>query len=119
MKKRKFTQIPVHNLEFDYPTLDKARRKLIGIIDQEKKVGTKVIKIIHGYGSSGIGGVLRIGLRKSLSLRRKEGKIAGYIPGEEFNSFSENTRHFLDKYPILKGEQDYNRDNYGITIIIF
>lgn len=118
MKKRKPTKIPVHNLEFDLPTLDEARKRLIEIIEREKKEGTKVFKIIHGYGSSGTGGKLRIGLRRSLRKRIKEKKISDFIPGEEFNLYSERTRHFLDEIPNLKYEQDFNRNNHGITIII-
>jgi hypothetical protein len=38
-----------------------------------------VLNVIHGYGSSGRGGALCIGLRKSFRLRKKEGIIKEVI----------------------------------------
>jgi DNA-nicking Smr family endonuclease len=74
MKKEliKQLEVPVHNLELGMPSLEEARKNLITIINEEKKRRHGVIKIIHGYGSSGVGGVLYHGLRKSLRLRIKE-----------------------------------------------
>ena len=57
--------IRIYNVEAGMPTLDDARRLVIGEIKRAKRDGVKVLKVIHGYGSSGKGGALCVGLRKS------------------------------------------------------
>jgi hypothetical protein len=58
-------------VEAGLPTLDEARRLVIEEIKGAKREGVKVLKVIHGYGSSGKGGALYVGLRKSFRLRKK------------------------------------------------
>src|SRR4029079_1613281 len=60
------------NLEPGLPSLDEARRFLLAQIDAARKDGVRLLKVIHGYGSSGSEGVLCAGIRKSLRLRVKE-----------------------------------------------
>jgi hypothetical protein len=57
--------IRTYNVEAGLPTLDEARRMVAAEIKQAKREGGKVLKVIHGYGSTGKGGVLCDGLRKS------------------------------------------------------
>ncbi len=67
--------IRTYNVEAGLPTLDEARRLVIAEIKQAKREGVKVLKVIHGYGSSGKGGALGVGLRKSFGLRKKESRV--------------------------------------------
>lgn len=62
-------------IERGMPSVDSARRDLITAIANARRDGVAIIKIIHGYGSSGVGGKLRIALRKSLTRRRSEGHV--------------------------------------------
>jgi hypothetical protein len=81
--------IRTFNVEAGMPTLDEARRLVIEEIKQAKRAGARVLKVIHGYGSSGTGGKLCVGLRKSFGLRKKEGIIKDFIAGEDFSIFNE------------------------------
>ncbi len=63
--------IRTFNAEAALPTLDEARRLVMEEIKRARREGVKVLKVIHGYGSSGKGGALCVGLRKSFRLRRK------------------------------------------------
>jgi DNA-nicking Smr family endonuclease len=47
-----------YNVEAGMPTLDEARRLVIEEIKRAKREKMKVLKVIHGYGSSGKGGAL-------------------------------------------------------------
>ncbi len=47
------------NLEWDYPTADEALRRLKGELQAAKAMRAPVLKVIHGYGSSGKGGRIR------------------------------------------------------------
>ena len=59
------------NIESSFLSLDEARRTVIGEIRRAKREGVRVLKIIHGYGSTGKGGTLNHGLRKSFALRKR------------------------------------------------
>ena len=105
------------NLEAGRPDLDTARRRLLDEIDSARGRKVRLLKVIHGYGSSGSGGVLGVGIRKSLRLRVKEGKASVVIPGERFSSDANETRALLQKYPQLRGDRDLNHANPGITVV--
>ncbi len=106
------------NLEMDFPTVDEARRRLAEELRLAKSRRVRVMKVIHGYGSSGVGGKLCHALRKSLALRKKEGAIAGYIPGEQLSIFNAATLDALNRFPELNGDSDLERANEGITVVL-
>jgi hypothetical protein len=105
------------NVEADFPSLDEARRLVIEEIRKSKREGARVLKIIHGYGSSGKGGKLCTGLRKSFKLRKKEGVIKDFILGEDFSIFNDATLNLLESVPELRGDPDLNATNEGVTIL--
>ncbi len=108
--------VRTYNVEAGLPTLDEARRLVIGEIKQVKRSGARVLKVIHGYGSSGKGGALCVGLRKSFGLRKKEGVIKDAIAGEDFSIFNEPVLDLLEAAPELRGDPDLGATNEGITI---
>jgi hypothetical protein len=109
--------IRTFNVEAGLPTLDEARRLAIEEIKQAKRAGARVLKVIHGYGSSGKGGALCVGLRKSFGLRKKEGVIKEFIAGEDFSIFNDPVLALLEAVPGLRGDPDLNATNEGITIL--
>lgn len=66
----------------------------------------------------GVGGKLGHAVRKSLKLRKKEGVIKGFIPGETFSIFQPQTLEALGQYPELSGDSDLERCNEGITMVL-
>jgi hypothetical protein len=111
------TAIRTFNVETGMPTLEEARRLVIEEIKRAKREGARVLKVIHGYGSSGKGGALCIGLRKSFGLRKKEGVIKDFIAGEGFSIFEEKVLALLEAVPELRGDLDLNAINEGVTIL--
>ena len=109
--------IRIYNVEAGLPTLDEARRLVIEEIKRAKREGVRVLKVIHGYGSSGRGGALCVGLRKSFRLRTKEGVIKGFIAGEDFSIFNDVVLALLEAVPELRGDADLDATNEGITIL--
>jgi len=71
------------------------------------------------YGSSGTGGKLCVGLRKSFGLRKKEGVIKDFVAGDEFSIFNETTLTLLEAMPELRSDPDLGTINEGVTIIWF
>src|SRR6516225_4928524 len=109
--------IRTFNVEAGLPVLDEARRLVIEEIKRAKREGVKVLKVIHGYGSSGKGGALCVGLRKSFVLRKKEGVIKDFIAGEDFSIFNDLALNLLETVPELRGDRDLNSTNEGVTIL--
>jgi hypothetical protein len=106
--------IRTFNVEAGLPILDEARRLVAAEIKQAKREGAKVI---HGYGSSGTGGKLCVGLRKSFGLRKKEGVIKDFIAGEDFSIFNDTVLNLLEAVPELRGDSDLGTTNLGVTFI--
>ncbi len=111
------SDIRTFNVEVGLPTLDEARRLVAAEIKRAKREGLKVLKVIHGYGSSGKGGTLCIGLRKSFRLRKKEGVIKDFIAGEDFTIFNAAVLELLEVAPELRADPDLGATNEGITIV--
>ncbi len=109
--------IKTFNIEAGRPTLDEARRLVIDEIRKAKHEGVRILKVIHGYGSSGRGGTLCVGLRKSFGLRKKEGVIKDFIAGEDFSIFNDATLSLLEEVPTLRGDPDLNATNEGVTLL--
>ncbi len=105
------------NVEAGMPILDEARRLVASEIKRATREGVRALKVIHGYGSSGKGGALCVGLRKSFRLRKKEGAIKEFVAGEEFTIFNETVLALLEAVPELRGDPDLGATNEGITIL--
>lgn len=105
------------NVEAGLPNLEEARKLVIEEIRRARREGVRALKIIHGYGSSGTGGKLCIGLRKSFGLRKKEGVIRDFIAGENFSIFNDTTLALLEAVPELRGDPDLDATNEGVTVL--
>jgi hypothetical protein len=57
-----------------------------------RRKGVNVLKLIHGYGSSGRGGKLRTALRSVLRQRAKQGTPGRIVEGEVCSIFDEASR---------------------------
>lgn len=109
--------VRTYNVEAGMPVLEEARRLVMGEIKRARRDKVRVLKIIHGYGSSGKGGMLCIGLRKSFGLRKKEGVIKDFFPGEDFSIFNQTVLTMLEAVPELRGDPDMNATNEGVTVL--
>ena len=100
------------NLELGRPTADEALRRLEAELEAARHMNTPLLKLIHGYGSSGKGGRIRTASRKYLLAQQEKGRIAAVVPGERFT-----TRRALQQYPHLRQDRDLERENMGVTFI--
>lgn len=106
------------NIKSSLPSVDEARKLLNNLLIQAYNDGTRLIKIVHGYGSTGLGGKLKIAIRNSLIRRKREGLVENIIFGENFTNLNKNLDEILRKFPALKCDVDYKKKNEGITIVI-
>ena len=106
------------NLELGRPTVGQALDRLRADMDACRHMHQGVMKLIHGYGSSGSGGRIRAAVRKYLAAELAEGRVKAVIRGEDFSIFSEETRRILAQYPMLRQDSDLDRENRGVTFVI-
>ena len=109
--------IRIANLEVGRPTVHEA----LGQLDQElaaaRRQGCGLVKLIHGYGSSGAGGDLRIAVQRRLVDLARDGQIRACIFGEDWAKSDERSWKLLQARPELKEDRDLGRRNLGITIV--
>ena len=105
------------NIKKDMPNADYA----VFLIDKEimlsDKTNINVIIAIHGYGSSGKGGVIKKDLHKYLNKMKTYNKIVDYIPGEMWSDLNEKVKEMQAKYPELILNSNLANFNNGVTVI--
>ena len=89
---------PVVDLEAGMPTVHDALSHLDRELAAARRAGCRIIKLIHGYGSSGAGGDIRIAVQLRLVEMARDGKIGGCIFGE--NSSRNPTRADVEADPV-------------------
>jgi len=106
------------NLERGMPLADQALAHLARELGQASSDGYLVLTFIHGYGSSGQGGIIRQKVRTQLQYLKDRGGINDLLPGEDFSSRSGPGRQLLRRFPFLRQHSDLNRANPGITLVV-
>ena len=106
------------NLKLNMPTADQAIKRLTFEIADGKKLGYDALKLIHGYGSSGTGGKIRVEARRYLDRQQALRRIKLYVPGESFSIFEESSRKLLGVCQELRSDPDLERHNNGVTFVV-
>lgn len=106
------------NLEQGMPTVEQAKQRLIAELGRARASGAKAVKLIHGYGSSGVGGKLRIGVRQFLAAKKRQNTIRLFVAGEDWDIFHADSRQFLENCPDLSRDRDLGQGNPGITLVL-
>lgn len=78
----------------------------------------KVVKILHGYGSTGVGGAIKKATHRLLSQWRSSKRIMAYIPGEGFDLNSGYQEAIHTYKDLIRNDSDYGHSNDGITYVI-
>ena len=78
----------------------------------------KYVKIVHGYGSSGVGGTIRQMCRKRLQVLQSRRRIRAFCTGEDFGSHTVAGQELVQSAPLLRQDSDWSRGNPGVTIVL-
>jgi hypothetical protein len=97
-----------------HEALQRLEREL-AIARQEK---LRLLKLVHGYGSTGQGGDIRIAVQKRLQELAQNGQIRACIFGENWSKSDDAAWKLLQSHADLKSDSDLGRANRGITIVI-
>ena len=115
---RKPAPIKIIDLEEGMPKVAEARLRMQRELHVARQQGYTAAKLIHGYGSSGVGGSLRTELQKELQRLAGSGSIRSFITGEDWRISDEKTWELLKKYPEWKQDSDLGKSNKGISIVL-
>ena len=107
------------NLELTSPAVRDIPDRLAREVRQARRHQIRVMKLIHGFGSSGKGGKLRLAVRRELTRAQDAGQIVCFIPGEQFSIFDVDTQRALRVCTELRRDPDLERHNNGVTLIVF
>ena len=105
-RKKQGSGIPRLNLEDGMPLVEVALSRV------------KVVKLIHGYGSTGRGGKIRVGIRDELADMKRKRLIKDFIPGEDFGPMNAASRKLAEQDKSVTRDPDYGRMNHGITVVV-
>jgi len=100
------------------PTVSEALQHLDRELSRARQTGCGVLKLIHGYGSSGAGGEIRVAAQKRLVEMKGRGEIRACIFGENWTKSDEQAWALINARPELKQDADLGRRNLGITIVV-
>jgi hypothetical protein len=100
------------------PTVSEAMQHLDRELARARQTGCGILKLIHGYGSSGAGGEIRIAAQRRLAEMASRGQIRGCIFGEDWSKSDERAWALINARPELKQDTDLGRRILGITIAV-
>jgi hypothetical protein len=106
------------NLKSDMPLAREALQRLERELALARSQSVLMLKVVHGYGSTGAGGEIRIAVQKMLVEMAGTGRIRSCIFGENWSRADEATWQLIKAHPELKNDPDLGRANRGITIVV-
>lgn len=103
------------NLESGMPTVDIALQNMKNALTTYKGQGYKAVILIHGYGSTGVGGGIKIAVTRCLGENSMRGIVRTYVGGELW------VNRKKELLAICKDLVNYERrisNNEGVTVVV-
>ena len=105
------------NLETGLPTVEQALSRLQRELATARFEQVRLLTLIHGYGSTGKGGAIRVECRKTLEYLLAKGEISELIFGENFTRRHGAVKNLLMRFPALTRHPHLNNANKGISLV--
>lgn len=105
------------NLKEGMPTVAIAITKLKRELREAKAERRKLVRIIHGYGSTGVGGEIRLAVRKHLQTMLATGKIRAVVAGDDYSDRTDAGAALLGRHFGLRSSLRTDSRNPGITFV--
>jgi hypothetical protein len=106
------------NVKSDMPLVQEALQRMDRELALARQSKATLLKLVHGYGSTGTGGDIRIAVQNRLLEMAQNGQIRGCIFGENWSKSDDAAWKLLQSEPELKSDSDLGRRNRGITIVL-
>jgi hypothetical protein len=105
------------NLKEGMPLVNQALMQMERELAVARAEGCGLVKLIHGYGSTGAGGEIRIAVQKGLLEMRERGEVRCVIFGEDWAKSDQRAWRIVNARKELKQDRDLGRGNRGITVV--
>jgi hypothetical protein len=79
--------------------------------------GGGLVRVIHGWGSTGQGGAIRTAVRNHLRDLQRRGQVRAYVPGEDYSEIEGAGPRLRERYPSLRTSIATDSLNPGITFV--
>lgn len=107
------------NIEAGMPSVEEGIDRLEGELIRAKNAGVRIVRVIHGWGSTGRGGKLRDACRAYLGRKLKAGQIRTFLPGDDYSRSLNKGRDLMSRCPDLRKSERSDSLNPGITFVEF
>lgn len=105
------------NIKANNPNNEYAVFVLDGEIHDAHMTDTDVLVVIHGYGSHGVGGLIKTSTVQYLKNARKQGLIIDFVKGEQWCDSNTTKVEMCKKYPNLILNENLYMLNSGVTVV--
>ncbi len=105
------------NLKQGLPTVDEALARLDRELATARAHGSRVVRVIHGWGSSGVGGAIRTAVRHHLRTAIRQRHARSFVPGDDYSDATDQGQALLHECPALRAELRTDRHNPGVTLV--
>ena len=106
------------NIKAGQPIAEDALTRMCSELAMARKDGVELVRLIHGYGSGGTGGVLYTQCHACLDKLIEGGRILRYVRGEDYAANLNFTRDWMQRYPALRRTLQADSNNPGITFVV-
>ena len=106
------------NIKDNNPTCDYAIYLMETAFADCAREGVRVVVLIHGYGSSGKGGVIKSSVRKLLKIYKKQAKITTFVGGEEWGHENKDKQLICSICPQVILNSNLQNLNSGVTVVL-
>lgn len=105
------------NLEQGMPAVEVGMERLERALLSAGHEGVQLLRVIHGYGSTGCGGKLKKACRTLLKQKAALKQIRGFLPGESYSRSTSAGKALIRRHPSLGRTEYMDRGNAGITFV--
>ncbi len=78
-------EVKTINLKKGFPPVHEALQQMKYEIDKARSRGFRVVRLIHGYGSTGTGGKIKQAVREELAGMQHRGDVKRFVVGHDGN----------------------------------
>lgn len=76
-----------------------------------------MVRIVHGYGSTGVGGEIRVAVRRQLQAMLAAKKIMSFLPGDDYSERTNAGSALISRHYALRTSLKTDKNNPGITFV--
>ena len=106
------------NIKDNMQAVDVAIAEFLIALESAKKQKAKALKVVHGYGSHGVGGKILLELKRRLPQMKRRGEIKDYISGADWGYANAKAFKIIKTVDGAANDEDVNKSNIGVTIVV-